>query len=303
MDYIKIIFKLLRYTGTPFLIREFIQRKNVTIILFHDIDPVRFEAHLKVLKQKYNIISLKEYLNWRESKTFNSLPLKPLIITFDDGRKNNYSLKPILKKYNVPVTIFLCAGIVGTNKHFWFSHGLKKRTMEKLKGLPNVQRLDFLEKCGYTQEKEFECRQALSKAEIEDLKEIVDFQSHLLYHPILPKCTDNEAYEEITISKKILEEKYNLEIYVISYPNGDYGERDILFAKKAGYRYGITVDAGYNDLKTDPFKLKRFSIRDNADVDELLVKASGLWIFIMKFCKQSKNLKGVCDAHNLGEPI
>lgn len=297
MDYRKILFKSIRYTGAPFLIRETIQKKKVTIVLFHDIDLIKTEIHFRVLNEKYNIISLKEYFDAIENSSFKLLPPKSLIITVDDGLKNNYLLKSLLKEYNIPVTIFLCAGIVGTNKHFWFRHGLARHTIEKLKHLPNAQRLDFLKKYGYTDEKEFSDCQALSQAEIEDLINIIDFQSHTISHPILPKCTDEEAYKEITLSKKILEEHYNLEVYALSYPNGDYGEREILFAKKAGYRYGITLDAGYNDSKTDPFKLKRLSIRDGSDVDELIVKASGLWMYIRNSIKRVTFSK---LRHNVG---
>jgi peptidoglycan/xylan/chitin deacetylase (PgdA/CDA1 family) len=287
MDYRKVIFKSLRYTGIPYLIREIIQRRKVTILLFHDIDPVKADIYFKVLNEKYNIISLKEYIDAREKGTFN-LPPKSLIITFDDGKKNNYLLKPLFKKYSINATIFLCAGIIGTYKHFWFSHNLKRNARDNLKLLPDEERLIFFERCGYTEEKKFDSRQALSEAEIGELKEIVDFQSHTIYHPVLPKCTDEKAHKEITTSKKILEEQYNLEIDSLSYPNGDYGKREILLAKKAGYKYGITVDAGYNTIKTDPFKLRRITVRDNCDVDELLVKASGLWIYLIKFIERIK---------------
>lgn len=288
MNFRKIIFKSIRYTGVPFLIREIVQRKKVTIVLFHDIDPIKSDIHFRALNEKYTIISLKRYLDSFEDGTFEQLPPKSLIITVDDGNKNNYFLKPLLKKYDIPVTIFLCAGIVGTNRHFWFSHGLKTDTIEKLKHLSNEQRLNHLKKFGYTDQKEFDDRQALSKSEIEDLSKSVDFQSHTLFHPILPKCTDEEAYKEIALSRKTLKEQYNFETDVLSYPNGDYGEREILFAKKAGYRYGITLDAGYNDSKTDPFRLKRFSIRDDSDIDELLVKASGLWWYLRRWQRSLK---------------
>jgi poly-beta-1,6-N-acetyl-D-glucosamine N-deacetylase len=286
MNHQKIIFKLLRCTGAPFLIREIIQRKNVTILLFHDMDPVKADTSFKVLSEKYNIISLKEYLNAREKGTLKSLPPKSLIITFDDGKKNNYLLKPLFRKYNIHATIFLCAGIVGTNKHFWFSHVSELDTKEKFKLLSDEERLSLLKKYGYTEEKKFDDCQALSKSEIEDLKGIVDFQSHSIYHPVLTKCTDEKAYEEITLSKKMLEDHYDLEISAFSYPNGDYGEREILYAKKAGYKYGITADVGYNDSNTDLFKLKRITARDDADIDELLVKATGLWIYLKKFVKR-----------------
>ena len=43
-----------------------------------------------------------------------------MVVTFDDGHIKNHSLLPVFKKYQVPVTIFLCSGIVDTGKHFWF---------------------------------------------------------------------------------------------------------------------------------------------------------------------------------------
>ena len=66
----------------------------------------------------------------------------------------------------------------------------------------------------------------------------------------------------------------------IAYPNGDYSERDIELVKSAGYRCGVTVDYGFNTVKTDLFRLKRLSVNDTGNIDELAVKASGVWAFI-----------------------
>lgn len=267
------------------MIRETIQRKRVTILLFHQIDPTNADIYFKTLSKKYNIISLNNYLECLQNNEFEKLPIKSMIITFDDGFNSNYLLKPVFKKYNINATIFLCAGIVGTKRHFWFAQGLNSDVKQRLKQLPNTERLNYLKECGITDDKEFDYVQALSREEIEDLKEIVDFQSHTIYHPILKNCTDEEAEKEIILSKKILEEQYGLEIFGLAYPNGDYKERDILFVQKAGYKYGVTLDRGYNNSKTDIFKLKRFVIRDNCDVEELLVKASGLWKYIVDLLK------------------
>lgn len=114
------------------------------------------------------------------------------------------------------------------------------------------------------------------------MKHYVNFQSHTLFHPILPKCNNDEARVEICNSKEILEREYMLEINAISYPNGDYSERDILLAKEAGYKCGITVDFGFNSIKTDVFRLKRLSVNDTSNLDELIVKASGVWSFLKR---------------------
>lgn len=275
---------MLRLTGIPLFIREVIQRKKVTIVNFHDISPDKADRTLRILSSKYNIIPLQDYVRAKEAGTVDELPPKSLIITMDDGHKSNYELKPLLERYDIPATIFLCSGIVDTNRHFWWSHKTgNDYSLEDLKKIPNKERLEILREFGFEQTKEFDDRQALSKNDIEDMKAMVDFQSHTAFHPVLPNCTTSEAYKEISQSKKDLEEKYGLKIYALSYPNGDYSDREISIAKKEGYKCGVTVDVGFNSQDTDIFKLKRFSIRDGSDSNEVLVKASGLWWYLIKF--------------------
>ena len=107
----EILFALIRYTGLPFCFREILQRNRVTIVLFHDISPKNAEVMFGFLKKNYSVISLQEFLDNYYARTWN-FPKKPLVITFDDGHKGNYALLPLIKKLNIPVTIFLCAGIV-----------------------------------------------------------------------------------------------------------------------------------------------------------------------------------------------
>lgn len=277
-----VLFKFLRYTGLPYLFREIIQRNRVTILLFHDISPEDADNIFGYLSRKYNIISLKNFIKALDRKDPSLIPQKALIITFDDGHKGNYRLLPIIKKYGVPITIFLCSGIIGTNRHFWFKHTPSGHSVEKLKKIPNKERLYLLKEEGFEQTKEFPSRQALSIEEIEKMKGRVDFQSHTMFHPCLPRCTHLEAKKEIFDSKYKLEHELQLNIFAISYPNGDYSDRDIRLCKDAGYKCGVTVDDGFNTIMTDPFKLKRLSLNDTNDLNELIVKSSGLWMFLKK---------------------
>lgn len=228
----KLVFILLRPTLIPFFIREVIQRKRITILLYHDIKPEIADIHFKILKSKYSIISLKGYVKAKKLGKVDKLPPKSLIITFDDGHKSNYELETILEKYNIPAPIFLCSGIVGTKRHFWFRHGIGNNTCEYVKNISDKKRLEILRKFGFEERKEFNDRQALSKNEIQEMKDIVDFQSHTMFHPLLPKCSSEIVHKEIVQSKKDLEENYGLKIYAVSYPNGDYCDREISIAKK-----------------------------------------------------------------------
>jgi len=276
----RLVFKILRYLGLAKIFKFLFQRDNITIILLHDIDKKRAEMTFSYLSKEYNIIDLNQYIEAHKKRDFSKIPKYAMIITFDDGHINNYQMLDAIKKYKTPVTIFLCASIINTKRHFWFMYNKLPISKSELKEKSNKERLEILKKYGFEQEKEFETPQALTKEQIEEMKAYVNMQSHTCFHPILPKCTYQEAKEEIEKSKEILEKEYNLNINAIAYPNGDYSNRDIKIAKEAGYECGITVDYGFNNQNSNIFKLKRISVNDTDDINELIVKASGLWAFL-----------------------
>jgi len=278
----KLVFKILRYSGLAFLFREGFQRNRLSILMFHDIDQKTAKQSFEYLTRHYNIISLQTYLEARQSGDLSRLPKKALIITFDDGHKQNYQIYPILQSLGVPATIFLCSGIVDTHRHYWFKENKTGLSTDSLKKISHQERLQKLAVAGFQPEKEYEDRQALTKEEIEEMKTAIDFQAHTVFHPCLPTCTRAEAKWEIDTSKQDLETKYDLDIRAFAYPNGDYSDRDIDLLKEAGFQLAVTVDHGYNTSDTDLFRLKRLSSNDTSNMDELIVKASGLWGFIKK---------------------
>jgi peptidoglycan/xylan/chitin deacetylase (PgdA/CDA1 family) len=276
--------------------RELLQKDKVTIIYYHNPNPSVFESHIQVLEHCYNIIPLSQFVMAQKDLS-DKLPKKSLIITIDDGNYQNYDLFEIIKKYNIPVTIFLCSGLVDTSRHFWFRTGISTQEREMIKHYSDRQRLLFLSKYAFNERKEYETRHALSKQEIEEMMQIVDFQSHTIFHPILTKCTDQRSYEEIAGSKIELERKYNLNIYAIAYPNGNYSDREVKIAAKCGYECGLTTDAGYNDAqKIDPYRLKRISISDTASVSELIVRTCGLWATLKSLFKHLCDLSEALNA-------
>ncbi len=276
------LFYILKFSGIPFLIREFIQRKNVTILVYHDISVDNARVHFTYLKQKYNIISLQDFIQTYKKNKVKDLPKKSLIITLDDGYKGNYALLPLIKELNIPITISICSHIIGTNRHYWFKHKVKGVSIEELKKMANKDRLDVLKKVGFEQESAFEDRMGLSYTEIEEMSEYVDFQSHSMYHPCLPYCTKEESDFEIANSKVFLEQLFKFKINTFSFPNGDYSNREIESLKEHGYDAGITCDLWFNNQKTNIYKLKRFDCRDEASLVELEVKVTGIYIFLKR---------------------
>jgi len=271
-------------SAVPYFIREVVQRRRVTILVYHKLTPETADRHFEALRRRYNIISLADYMAYR-ADAHKQLPPKPLIVTFDDGHQGNYALRPILEKHGIRVTLFLCSGLVGTNRHFWFETEMSNDVRQGLKRVADGERLETLAGLGFSETAEQPTRQALSVSEIEEMKPIVDFQSHTVYHPLLPQCSDPRAFDEISHSKLQLEDKFGFSIYALAYPNGDYSAREIAAAEKSGYQCALTLDNGSNSRTTPAFQLKRICINDDAALNELIVKACGLWGFFKNLAR------------------
>jgi poly-beta-1,6-N-acetyl-D-glucosamine N-deacetylase len=283
------VFALLRFSGLPFLIRELRQRNKVTIIVYHAIEATRADVHFAALRRRYYMMSLSDFLEARSRKTRERLPRKALIITLDDGHKSNYALMAMIQRHRIPISIFLCSGIVGTHRHYWWLHANDAEEAQALKRLTDEQRVQTLLRAGHTDRRTYETRQSLSRDEIAEMKSVVDFQSHTVFHPVLPACSVGRATWEVRESKEALEREHGLKIYALAYPNGDYSEREVRLLQSAGYSCGLTLDAGFNDCETDLFRLRRLALPDNAGVNEVIVKTSGLWALLNAFGAKLRN--------------
>jgi peptidoglycan/xylan/chitin deacetylase (PgdA/CDA1 family) len=272
----KALFLLLHVSMVPFLIREIWQRRRVTILLYHRVEPDFLDRHLAVLGRHYNFISLSEFLRIRSGQGSGRFPRKAVILTLDDGHASNRELLPVLKKHGIRCTIFVCTGIAGSRRHFWFLDPAAEGEIRELTRAKDEERLARLEEKGFREDREYPTRHSLSWEEMDAMREWVDFQPHTRFHPALPGCSEERAEREIRGSKADLAER-GYPVYAFAYPNGDYSERDVSLVRAAGYDCALTVDLGFNSMSTDRYRLKRIGIYDESGGIEALVRASGLW--------------------------
>jgi len=110
-------------------LRRYFTKSQVAILMYHRVCPKKdefhisinseiFEKQMKYFSEKYELLSLNELVNYIKLK--KSYPKKAIVITFDDGYKDNYLFAyPILQKYSIPATIFLATGYIGSGRLFW----------------------------------------------------------------------------------------------------------------------------------------------------------------------------------------
>lgn len=76
-----------------------------------DISPERFERQLQWISRWRKVVRLPETLRSPESNRL-------VAITFDDGFRDNLTVAlPILEKFNLPMTLFVTPGFVGTTAY------------------------------------------------------------------------------------------------------------------------------------------------------------------------------------------
>lgn len=243
-------------------IRARVRSGKVFVLCYHEITPAQFESHLEILTTRFTPIALshlRDVMLGRAATT--PLPENAVLITFDDGWKSNYDLLPLIRRFACPVTIFLAAGLIGTNRKIWNyaifpergGRGMSDEEIalnNRLKNMPNKEKDAYIkESFGHYPEKEYQDRDFLSFQEVRQMSPWVDFQSHGMFHLKFTKCEDHEIETELHESRRIIEELTGRECYALAYPYGPAGQREVSLAASAGY--SISRKFGW-PVMTDP---------------------------------------------------
>ena len=297
---------LIRLSCLPALVRWVQARNKVTIVLYHDPAPEIFEKHLAYLSRRYNFIALSDLVGAIRTGDWRAIRPYSIVLTFDDGHVGNYRLLPLIKKYGVRPTIYLCSGISDTNRKFWFKALKDPKLIQTLKECPaDIKQKIMQDHCGFSAQREYpeSERQALNKLELHKMMESCDFGSHSQFHPTLTILSNQDCTREIADSKGELFTMLNRECEHFAFPNGDYAERELAIVKDAGYLSARTIDAGWNDMDTDPYRLRITGVSDTASVNMLMVQLSGISMFVRYALKRCFDGRSPKIARGINPPV
>ncbi|MBI4436477.1 MAG: polysaccharide deacetylase family protein [Candidatus Omnitrophica bacterium] len=99
--------------------------------------------------------------------------------------------------------------------------------------------------------------------------------SHGFDHIFLTRLDDQKLHDQLTRSKKRLEEILKKEVPFFSIPRGRYNHRVLEAVKGVGYRAACTSDIGVNRQDADPFRLKRWTIKRPYTLDDFISIVEG----------------------------
>jgi peptidoglycan/xylan/chitin deacetylase (PgdA/CDA1 family) len=82
------------------------------------VQPNHFAEQLEVLRKEAVLLSLREFVARHQERR---LPRNAVAITFDDGYTDNLSnAQPLVERYEIPATVFVTSGYVGSKREFWW---------------------------------------------------------------------------------------------------------------------------------------------------------------------------------------
>jgi len=234
-------------------------QKTVYIILaYHGVQDeqhprcirtIDFRDQMKYISENYNVLNLNDL----REKIFSNADGLYMSITFDDGYKNIIKgALPILKKYNLPATIFLPVECIGTQNEW-----------DKKRHEPLLEIMD----------------QADIKNILKNYKNIF-FGSHGMDHLILSKLSNSNIGHEVLRSKKNLEDRFDITVDTFSFPHGGYLEYDkrvINEVLKNGYNLAVSTRFGRYNTVDDMFQLKRLVIWPDDTLERLKMKLIGAY--------------------------
>ncbi len=243
--------------------------------------PVHFAAQMDFVARHFNVVSLADAQNWLAGQ--RPLPLHPLLITFDDGYRDNLEHAfPVLQQHGFPAVIFLATNYIGQKKPFfwdlaaycfyhtqkdtavlplagpqqWADEKTRSRVMyqwlESLKWLPNAAKETAVQQLPDSLDVAIPAdafaRLCLSWDQVRRMAAAgITFGAHTQNHPILTRISLEEAEKEIRGSQARIVNETGQPVTAFAYPNGqaaDFNPALQEILQRAGFNAAFTLLPG-----------------------------------------------------------
>lgn len=259
-----------------------------------------FDTMMGWVQKQFTVIPLAEGV---QRLINGSLPPAAAAITFDDGYRDNLEVAaPILKRRNLPATLFVASGFVDGGIMFndMVIEAIRRTSMPVLelaelgigplplgsweerrdavsRLLPAIKHLPAPRRNEVVASLEEHARVTLPHDLMMTTKQLRDFAglgfeigAHTENHPILAVLPDDHANQEITRGREQLEGMIDKRVGLFAYPNGrwgkDFDERHVAMAKACGFDAAFSTEPGVCSKRCDLWSLPRFTPWDRTSM-------------------------------------
>jgi peptidoglycan/xylan/chitin deacetylase (PgdA/CDA1 family) len=252
------------------------------VLMYHSISDDREPGTSPYYRTSTSPALFAQQLRWLSDEGFRSVSLeegillarngelgkqKLLVITFDDGFRDFHDAAfPVLKAHGFTATVFLPTAFIGESRQ------------------------------------SFKNRECLTWNEVRELRaEGIQFGSHTVDHPVLYDSSWEQIKEQLSGSKRRLEQELGETITSFAYPYA-FPQQDRRFTdslrkvlSEEGYRHCLTTRVGRVQAGDDLFSLKRLPVNNCDDQPLLLAKVDGAYdwfAYAQGWFKSARHLLG-----------
>ena len=256
-----------------------------------------FQKQAEFLKQYFHVLPLTELVRRMEAgRCIDGC----CALTFDDGwLDNSVYAYPVLQELNLPATIFLATGFVGTMRLFWpeeitfyLGHpevlekgrddAVLKSFVDKipkkgpadsrfdhaivlLKAMSPAKREEVVSAMRGLSEANLPGRMLMNWDEIRRMQAggLVDFGAHSHNHVIFDQVSLEEVEKEIVLSRQVMEKQLGVAPDLFAYPNGNHTPDVQLLLKKHGFKAAVTTRKGWYDRNVSLFEMPRIGMHED----------------------------------------
>lgn len=272
------------------LLLQKLDETKILSIYFHNPSIEVFEMIIDwLVKHDFHIITLKEFQYTFDKKKCTHK--RTVFISFDDAWQGNMELINVLKKYKVPITLFVAPQSI-IDGQIWLDVVRKqflKLSEDITEGIniKDIKNLSFSRSVIlYEAAKKHEVikRSIMTKSQLLDFAKVASIGSHTVNHPILINCEDNIVLKEFNESERVLK-SWDLDPNnSLAYPNGSYNENTLTLIGKTSYKYAFTTQPKFVEFsnQSSNFEIPRICIPDGFGKYENLARMSSVWAKIFK---------------------
>jgi len=301
------------------------QTSDITIITYHRIidpekigsanrevvsaTPKEFEKQMSFVKKNFTPINFFDLKNILEGSL--PIPENPIIITFDDGYRDNYDFAfPVLKKLGLKSVVFLATGFIGTQKMFWWDrvscnvlrtkksalslpslyniqidlpesrYAFIEELLNKIKTMPDSKKnciIDELEECCELDSSAYNSTMMDWDMALEMQNGGVELGAHTVNHPVLSRIESDILLEqEIKLSADTIAMKTGVRPVSFCYPVGkesSFNDNVVKTVEKQGFSFAVTLVHGVNRLPNiDAFCMNRLNVNYMDSFEEYKAK-------------------------------
>lgn len=231
-------------------------QRDVPIIMYHSIysqqnngyvvSPKMLEKDIIYLKSLgYTPVFIGQLINFTNKD--GDLPKKPIVLSFDDGFYNNYSLMlPLIKKYNFKSTVSLVGSFCQAEE------GLKVRN--NYYSYLNYKEISEMDDSGLVEFANHTYDWHKGKGKRIGVKQVSGESD---------KDYANALTTDLNKCSGLFKDKCGLDLKLFTYPYGFYSKQTLPILKELGYKAVLTCSEGINKIERGKnerlFWLKRYN--------------------------------------------